>query len=40
LTFGPAGYIRLLINSYMEVCHPHCVCENWKRYLVKHSCVN
>jgi len=23
-----------------EVCHPRCVCENWKGYVVKHNCVN
>ena len=24
------------------MCHPRCVCmcENWKGYVVKHSCVN
>ena len=22
-----------------EVCHPRCVCETWKLYIVKHSCV-
>ena len=24
----------------LEVCHPRCVCENWKRYVVKHKYVN
>ena len=24
----------------LEVCHPRCVCENWKRYVVKHNYVN
>jgi len=23
-----------------EVCHPLCVCENWKGYVVKHNYVN
>jgi len=23
----------------MEVCHPRCVCENWKGYVVKHIYV-
>jgi len=23
-----------------EVCHPHCVCGNWKGYVVKHTCVH
>jgi len=27
-------------NSCSEVCHPHCVCENWKGYVVKHNYVN
>ena len=22
----------------LEVCHPRCMCENWKGYIVKHSC--
>ena len=24
----------------LEVCHPRCVCENWKGYLVKHNYIN
>jgi len=24
----------------LEVCHPRCVCENWKGYVVKHYYVN
>jgi len=24
----------------LEVCHPRCVCENWKGYVVKHNYVN
>jgi hypothetical protein len=27
-------------SNAVEVCHPRRVCENWKRYAVKHSCVN
>jgi len=27
-------------NLKLEVCHPRCVCENWKGYVVKHSYVN
>ena len=27
-------------NPILEVCHPRCVCENWKGYVVKHSSVN
>ena len=23
-----------------ELCHPRCVCENWKGYVVKHIYVN
>ena len=23
----------------LEVCHPRCVCENWKGYVVKHNSV-
>jgi len=26
--------------SILEVCHPRCVCENWKWYVVKHNSVN
>jgi len=25
---------------FLEVCHPRCVCENWKGYVVKHNYVN
>jgi len=28
------------IVLHLEVCHPRCVCENWKGYVVKHNCVN
>jgi len=24
----------------LEVCHPRCVCEYWKGYVVKHNSVN
>jgi len=24
----------------LEVCHLHCVCENWKGYVVKQNYVN
>jgi hypothetical protein len=24
----------------LEVCHPRCVCENWKGYVVKDNYVN
>jgi len=24
----------------LEVCHPRCVCENWKGYVVKYNYVN
>ena len=24
----------------LEVCHPRCVCENWKGHVVKHNYVN
>ena len=24
----------------LELCHPCCVCENWKVYVVKHNYVN
>ena len=24
----------------LEVCHPRCVCEDWKGYVVKHNCVS
>jgi len=27
-------------SKYLEVCHPRCLCENWKGYAVKHNCVN
>ena len=27
-------------DSTLEVCHPRCVCENWKEYVVKHNYVN
>ena len=27
-------------STGLEVCHPRCVCENWKRYVVKHNYVN
>ena len=25
---------------FLEVCHPRCVCENWKGYVVKHNYIN
>ena len=28
------------IQWNLEVCHPRCVCENWKGYVDKHNCVN
>jgi len=27
-------------DSTLEVCHPRCVCENWKECVVKHNYVN
>ena len=30
----------MLILDVLEVCHPRCVCENWKGYVVKHNSVN
>ena len=39
-------YMKYLLSNYtkhtwvLEVCHPRCVCENWKGYVVKHNCVN
>jgi len=24
----------------LEVCHPRCVCRNWKGYIVRHNYVN
>jgi len=27
-------------NGNLEVCHPRCVCKNWKGYVVKHNYVN
>ena len=27
-------------RSKLEVCHPRCVCENWKGFVVKHNDVN
>ena len=30
--------VSLLCN--LEVCHPQCVCENWKGYVAKHNYVN
>jgi len=26
-------------TTVLEVCHPHCVCENWKGYVVKHTSI-
>ena len=28
------------IYTLLEVCHPRCVCENWKGYVAKHNSVN
>jgi len=34
-------YFALSFNKVtVEVCHPQCVCENWKGYIVKHNCVD
>jgi len=30
----------LYLLRQLEVCHPRCVCENWKGYVVKHNYVN
>ena len=26
-------------TTFQEVCHPRCVCETWKLYIVKHNFV-
>ena len=31
-------YLKYLLSK-LEVCHPRCVCENWKGYVVKHNYV-
>ena len=28
--------VRIVFRQALEVCHPRCVCENWKGYVVKH----
>jgi len=34
-------YTFLILGRFkLEVCHPRCVCENWKEYVVKHNHVN
>jgi len=38
-SFRLLGFLRILF-VYLEVCHPSCVCENWKGYAVKHNYVN
>ena len=39
-----ADYLNLhvlkTLSEILEVCHPRCVCENWKGYAVKHNSVN
>ena len=30
----------LVVVNNLEVCHPRCVCENWKGYVVKQNYVN
>jgi len=32
--------LMLYTQSNLEVCHPRCVCDNWKGYVVKHNYVN
>jgi len=34
--------VMILCKHYgiPEVCHPCCVCENWKGYVVIHNYVN
>jgi len=32
--------MQLNTGEFLEVCHPHCVCENWEGYAVKHNSVN
>jgi len=32
--------ITLTCSYILEVCHPRCVCENWKGYVVKHNSVH
>ena len=32
-------FIPRKYSWYSEVCHPRCVFENWKGYVVKHSCA-
>jgi len=27
------------MKTYLELCHPRCVCENWKGHVVKQNCV-
>ena len=34
-------YIYICMSvCILEVCHPRCVCVNWKGYVVKHNYVN
>ena len=39
---GPILFpLRYELSIYkLEVCHPRCVCENWKGNVVKHNYVN
>jgi len=32
-------FILFGATLHLEVCHPRCVCENWKGYVVKHNYV-
>ena len=34
------GLTEGTIRGILEVCHPRCVCENWKGYVVKHNSGN
>ena len=42
VTVDAATEVGSILNmgSILEVCHPRCVCENWKEYVVKHNYVN
>ena len=37
-TLVTGGFCTDVYGIY-EVCHSHCVCENWKGYVVKHNCI-
>jgi len=39
LFLGLFGFMLVTVFCILEVCHPRCVCENWKGYVVKHNYV-